>query len=126
MLRARWGEVILRFAAAFAFIYPPIDGFFQPDSWIGYFPKFVLSAAQTAGVSDLVLLHSFAIGEIILAIWILSGKNIFYPCVIATIVLIGIVACNLGQFEIVFRDLSIAGLTLGLAFIHKNNSVAYN
>ncbi len=66
-----------------------------------------------------MLLHGFGIFEVALALWILSGKKIFYPCVIAAVMLLGIVYFNMAQFEVLFRDLSIAALCLGLAFMHS-------
>src|SRR4051812_7099692 len=115
MMQKGWAELVLRIGAAFAFLYPPINAFFDPDSWIGYFPGYVLSMWHGMGLPDLVLLHCFGIVEVVLGLWILSGKKVFYPSVLATAMLAGIVVTNLPQFQITFRDLSIACLTLGLA-----------
>jgi hypothetical protein len=120
MMERGWGDLILRAGAAFAFLYPPLDALIAPDSWIGYVPKFVLSTAHSVGLGDLVVLHSFGALEVVVALWILSGKHILYPCVIGTVILVGIVAFNLAQFEIVFRDLSLAALMFGLAVMHSN------
>ena len=101
---------ILRGGLAFSFLFPAINAFFDPYSWIGYFPVF------TRGfVSDTVLLHSFGVIEIIIALWILSGWKIFWPSLISFMMLVGIVFFNLSQFQIVFRDLSIAAIALALA-----------
>lgn len=102
---------ILRIGAAFAFLYPPIDAFWNADSWIGYFPPFMRGY-----VSDIALLHAFVALEIVIALWILSGKRIFIPSTLATILLLAIVILDASQFEILFRDLSIAAMTASLAF----------
>jgi uncharacterized membrane protein YphA (DoxX/SURF4 family) len=69
-------------------------------------------------VPDEVLLHSFGAIEVIIALWILSGWKVFYPAVIAGLMLLGIVAFNIPQFPIVFRDLSIAAMALALALMN--------
>lgn len=100
---------------AFAFLFPPINAIFNPYSWIGYFPKFIQGY-----VPDLVLLHGFGVIEVILALWILSGRKIFFPALIATIMITAIVLFNLNNFEVLFRDLSIAMMALALAVSAKS------
>lgn len=107
-------DLLLRIGAAFAFLYPPLDAVLNPYSWIGYIPQFARGM-----VDDMVLLHAFGLIEIVLAVWILSGRRIFWPCIAATLILLAIVAFNLRDFEVLFRDLSIAALTLALALMHR-------
>jgi uncharacterized membrane protein YphA (DoxX/SURF4 family) len=108
-------NLILRVGVAFAFIYAAIDGFIDPYSWIDYFPSFVHQMAQSVGMSDVLALHIFAVIEILLALWILSGIKILIPSILAALLLVGIVLFNLSQFQLLFRDLSIAAATLALA-----------
>lgn len=103
-------SLLLRAGVAFAFLYPPINALFDPYSWLGYFPKFMHGV-----VSDAVLLHGFGAIEAVLALWILSGRNIFLPSTVATLMLLAIVLFNLQDFQVVFRDLSLAAMTLALA-----------
>ncbi len=100
----------MRFSVAFAFLYPPINALFDPYSWIGYFPKFMHGI-----VPDMILLHSFGAIEIIIALWIISGRKIFLPSAVATIMLVLIVILNMQDFQILFRDVSIAIVSLVLA-----------
>jgi hypothetical protein len=109
----RRADVVLRIGAAFAFLYPPLNALSDPDSWIGYFPSFVHGY-----VPDPLLLHTFGVVEVVIALWIFSGWRIFWPCIIATAMLVGIVAFNMPQLQILFRDLSIAAFTLGLGLLH--------
>ena len=102
---------MLRVGVAIAFVYPPLHALSNPDSWVGYFPQFLLGA----GLPPLVLLHSFGVIEIVIAAWILSGWRIEWPATAAAFMLAGIVAFNGAQFEILFRDLSIALACLALA-----------
>ncbi len=111
--RERLAEIILRAAVAIAFMYPAIDAFFNPSSWIGFFPVWMLGF-----VPDSVLLHLFGASEIIIAIWLLFAKRIFIPSVLATLYLIGIVAFNWRFIDLLFRDVSILGISVALALTH--------
>jgi uncharacterized membrane protein YphA (DoxX/SURF4 family) len=110
---ARFAYLLLRVGAAIAFLYPPINALQDPNSWIGYFPPFLLGY-----VPDEVLLHAFGVVEVVVGLWILSGWKVFWPAALATIMLIAIVVFNLPQFQVVFRDLSIACATLALALMN--------
>jgi hypothetical protein len=108
----------LRIGVAFAFLYPPIDAISNPETWLGYFPQFVTSLAESAGIPDLMLLHAFGFVEVVIALWILSGWRIFWPSAAATALLLAIVVFDWSEFEILFRDLSIAAASLSLALAH--------
>mgnify|MGYP001591395934 CR=1 FL=1 len=112
--QARTAYLLLRVGAALAFLYPPLSAFFgDPYTWLGYFPPFLQGY-----LPDLVLLHAFGVVEIVIGLWLLSGYKIFIPALLATAMLIGIVLFNLPQFDILFRDVTIACLTLALALMH--------
>ncbi len=102
---------LLQFAIAFAFLYPPISALKEPDAWIGYFPAFV----QSLPIPELVLLHVFGLMEFIIGVWLLSGKNIFYPALASALILTLIVIFNLSQMDVVFRDISLILAALALA-----------
>src|SRR4051812_31953404 len=106
----RLAQFILRLGVAFAFLYPPINAWTNPSDWIGYFPPFTRGV-----VDDMILLHAFGLVEIIIAVWILWGRNIFWPAAAATIMLVAIVVFNFNNFIVVFRDLSIAAAAFSLA-----------
>ena len=109
----RIADWVLRAGIAFSFLYPPISALYNPYSWLGYFPEF------TRGfVPDMVLLHAFGVIEVIIALWILSGWKIVWPSLAATAMLLTIVVLDFSQFEVVFRDLSIAAAALSLALIN--------
>lgn len=102
---------LLRVGVALAFIYPPLDALSNPDSWVGYFPQFLLNSGIPSGV----LLHGFGIIEVVIALWLLSGWHIEWPATVAALILAAIVAFNGVQFEVLFRDLAIALACLALA-----------
>lgn len=110
ILHDRTLHFLLRAGLAFAFLYPAVNALFDPYSWLGYFPAFMHGI-----VPDAVLLHSFGAVEVILALWIVSGKHIFIPSAIATLMLLAIVLFNLQNFQVVFRDVSIAAMAAALA-----------
>lgn len=103
-------RLLLRIAIALAFLYPAISSLITPAAWIGYFPHFMLGV-----VPDAVLLAIWSLVEVILALWILSGKWIFLPSLIACVALLGIVLFNLPLLDIVFRDVALALVALYLA-----------
>jgi len=112
--QARTAYLLLRVGAGVAFLYPPLSAFFgDPYGWLGYFPAFMHGY-----VPDLVLLHLFGAVEMVIGLWILSGYKIFIPSMVATGMLVAIVFFNLNQFDVLFRDISIACLTFALAVMH--------
>ncbi len=115
MRRSRewWADAVLRAGVAFAFLYPPISALSSLESWIGYFPPFMRGI-----VPDATLLHTFGVVEVIIALWILSGKRIFWPSMAGAAMLVGIVVFNMNNFEVIFRDLAIAAGALALAITH--------
>jgi len=128
LLRLSPSEALLRIALAFAFLYPAIDAFFDPTTWLGYFPTFVTSAFHLIAIplkwSDVVLLHSFGLFEIVLAVWVLFGRRVRIPAIIMAIMLFAIVGFNLdpSNFSVLFRDISIAFAALALAFTRRRSS----
>ncbi len=120
MRREQLAHLLLRVGAAFAFLYPPLRALQDPVSWLGYFPHFI----RTLPIDPLVLLHGFGAVEIILALWILSGWRIRIPALLATVMLLAIVAFNLADLDIVFRDISIALMTFALALWPEQREIS--
>ena len=113
--------LLLRAGAAFAFLYPALDAFADPASWLGYFPAVVRHTAAVLGIPNVVLLHGFGAVEVIIALWILSGKKIFWPSLAATLLLFSIIISDPGDFQVLFRDVSLAALTSALALMNLPN-----
>lgn len=107
-------EFLLRLGVAFAFLYPPVNAILDPYAWIGYFPSFLKGLGD-----EMVFLHLFGVVEAVIGLWILSGRNVFWPSAAATVALLAIVVFNLGDFQVLFRDLSIAAMALALALLHR-------
>lgn len=108
--RELWTERLLRIAIAFFFLYPAIAGFITPDNWIGYFPPML----QDLGNAPMVV-GIWGVIEVILALWMLFGKNIKIPSILTGVLAIGIVVANPSQMDIIFRDLALGAVSFALA-----------
>ncbi|HVV15054.1 MAG TPA: hypothetical protein VHD55_01475 [Candidatus Paceibacterota bacterium] len=115
----RLSDLVLRASLAFAFLYPPLDALRDPDTWLGYFPGFMHGI-----VPDAVLLHGFGLFEAVIALWILSGWKIIWPCALALLTLLAIVGTHLHGFDTLFRDVSIAGIALALMLTRASRAGA--
>jgi uncharacterized membrane protein YphA (DoxX/SURF4 family) len=104
----KFAGLLLRASLAFSFLYPPIAAWSDPLTWVGYIPHFV-------PFDHLILLHVFGVLEIILALWVLSGRKIFIPSILMGFILLFIVVTNTDQFDVLFRDLSIVGVAFAVA-----------
>jgi|SRR3989344_4372087 len=109
-------HLALRVGLAFAFLYPPISALSDPVSWAAYFPAFVHALLAQAGlpISPLVLLHAFGVLQVIIALWLLSGWRIRLPSALAVLMLVAIVAFNLNQLDVLFRDIALAAIAIAL------------
>ena len=114
MNTARAIDLLLRSGVAFAFLFPALNAILDPYAWVGYFPPFMLGV-----LPDTLLLHVFGVVQIIIGLWILSGKRIFIPSMVATGILLLIVLFNLPDFQVLFRDLVIAGMSFALTLSHR-------
>jgi uncharacterized membrane protein YphA (DoxX/SURF4 family) len=109
-------EKILRIALAFSFLYPAVSAWFNPLAWVGYIPSFILTIV---GGSDVLLLSVFGITEILIGLWLIFGRNIFWPSVLAAAYLLGILVFNLNQIDVIFRDISIFAIAVVLALTSR-------
>lgn len=112
-------ELLLRSALAFSFLYPAVHALSDPYAWVGYIPGFVLAAFP---LGEEVVLHAWGVLEAVLALWVLFGRNVFAPALVMGTVLLAVVALNLGQFTILFRDLPIAASAFALAWMHRRHA----
>ncbi len=95
-------SIFLRIGVAFVFLYAAVAAFVEPYAWIGYLPLFLRYMVRGE-----ILLPMFSIAEIVLALWLLWGRWLFYSAAIASLMLIGIIFFNFGALDIVFRDVAI-------------------
>jgi hypothetical protein len=104
----------LRIGLAFVFIYAAVSAFLNPQAWIGFVPAFITNTITRA---YFLFLHE--VTNMIIGIWLLSGKKTFYAAVVSAIALAGIILVNLGSFLITFRDVGLFFAAVALAVMSK-------
>ena len=102
---------LLRIGLAFVFVYAGVASLQHPVEWIGYLPAFMTKIIATT-----TLIKFFAVYELALAVWLLSGKYLRYAGLLTALTLLGIVATNPTQLIITFRDVGLACMALALVF----------
>jgi len=114
MNSARLVSLLLRIGLAVVFLYAAVASWFDPNSWVGFFPEFL-----TAVIPARVLLTGFAGFQVLLALWLLSGIKVVWSALLASATIFAIVITNLGIIDIVFRDVAIFFAGLALVVLHK-------
>lgn len=104
----------LRLALASVFLYAAIASLLTPSNWIGFLPTWLKDIIPGAA-----LLIIFSVYEIILSLWLLSGKKIIYPSVLSAITLLLIIIANIAQLDILFRDIAIFFSAIALIFLDR-------
>ena len=110
--RVKLAQLILRLGLIIVFLYAAIGSFTNPNDWIGYLPPFA-----TKFVPPDLLLKIFSAYELLLALWLISGKFMRYAGAIAALTMLGIIASDAKLFAITFRDVAIATGAVALAVL---------
>lgn len=118
-----YSSLFLRVGLAFSFLYPAIDGFLHPDTWLSFLPVQITNAIPLAPET---LLMAFGMFEIIIALGLLFLPSPVAPAVAAGVALLAITFFNLSSFDIVFRDISLALAAFALAWMHRDRQVSIN
>lgn len=108
---------MLQIGLSFVFIFASISLSLNPIDGRQYLPGFV-----AAIIPAKIFLTFFGIYEIVLSMWLLSGKRKEYSGFAAAITIFLITVLNLQSFSILFRNVAIlfAGLSLGfMGIAHK-------
>jgi uncharacterized membrane protein YphA (DoxX/SURF4 family) len=105
---------LLRIGLAIVFLYAAVSSLQHPVEWIGFLPKFL-----TKAVDGTILIKFFAVYELVLATWLLSGKFLRYCALLCTPTLGGIVVMNPSQLITTFRDIGLTFMALALVFVEK-------
>ncbi len=112
--QARAGAAVAAVGLAVILLYAAIGSFVDPREWVGYLPGFM-----TDIVDANVLLNYFAVFELALAAWLLSGVYTRYAALVTAAMLAGIVLANFDLFAITFRDIALIFAALALAALSK-------
>lgn len=104
--------LLLRIGLTVVFMYAAIGSLMHPDQWVGYLPSFLGNMKDATSI-----LKAFAVYEIVLALWILSGKFVKYAALLAAASFLGIVLAQPGDLIITFRDIGLFFMALAMVFM---------
>jgi hypothetical protein len=105
-------SILLRVGLIFVFAWAAVYGFLNPQVYIHYMPEFVENF-----MPRVIALKLFAGYEVLLCIFLASGKKILYSGLLAAITLAAITLSNVADFAILFRNVAIFFSALALASI---------
>ena|SRR5579862_6576715 len=103
---------LLRAGLAFVFLYAAISSLEHPLTWAGYLPNILLEH-----IDPQLLVRIFAIYELLLTAWLLSGKYARYAALLTAVTLGGIIVSDLASLVITFRDVGLFFMALALAYL---------
>ena len=104
--------LMLQIGISFTFVYAAISSFINPQSWIGFIPNFI-----TNTITRSYILAFFSFYEILLSIWLLSSKKLFYSSLLSSITLFFITILNFDSLDIVFRDIGLLFASISLVIL---------
>lgn len=102
--------LLLRAGLSIIFLYAAVSSLTNPLDWVGYLPQSMRRAPSAR-----TYLHAFSVYEIMLVLWLVSGKYLRYAGLVCAVTLAGIVASNFSLFAITFRDIALIFAALALA-----------
>jgi len=114
MSRQKAVSLLLQFATSLYLTYVGVASLINPDIWISYFPSYIHNLTFA-----FVLLKLWALFLLFLAIWIMSGKRIFIPTFVATIILILTTLISLPIPEYFFHNVALTCGAFSLCIIHS-------
>ncbi|HWZ66093.1 MAG TPA: DoxX family membrane protein [Patescibacteria group bacterium] len=108
----KFASLFLRVGLSVVFAYAAIDSLIHPSDWIGYLPHLPINIID----SD-KLLKAVSVYQLVLVLWLLSGKLTRYAALLSALTLAGIIFSNLSLLAISFRDVGLLFAALALAFL---------
>ncbi|OIO80356.1 hypothetical protein AUJ84_03885 [Candidatus Pacearchaeota archaeon CG1_02_32_132] len=106
-------DLSLRIGLGFVFVYVAFSAFMDPNSWVGFIPSFL----RVIGEGLAINLHIAF--NLILGLWLFSGKGKYYSAIVSVVALFLIVTFNLGAIDIIFRDIGLILSAIALALLNK-------
>ena len=105
----KFTKFFLRLGLAFVFIYAAVEIHFSPENFLKYVQEWMSNLVPVER-----FLPIFGIAEIILALILLFGKLGRWPAFLSFFILCAITIPNLQYFNVLFRNVAIAGSALAL------------
>lgn len=109
-----WASLAIRIGLAIVFAYAGIDALLHPEVWIAFIPEFSNSIIDPKLALDII-----SVAQILLVVWLLSGKYIVYSAIVSIALLGGIMVTNPDTFLITFRDIGLIGAAIALIFLDE-------
>lgn len=106
--------VLLRVGLGFVFAYASLAALADP----GRFERYIPSVIAHPSVRHWCL-PAFAAFELVLALSLVTGRRVLLASMLAAATLTGITVANLGQFDVLFRNVAIACAALSLAVLSR-------
>lgn len=103
---------LLRVGLAFVFFYASVEIFVNQENFLKYIPYFVLQI-----VPKDIFLPVFAVVEVVLGVWLLTGWKGQYAPLLSAFLMAGIVVFNMEYFSILFRNVAICFGSLALVVL---------
>ena len=97
------------------FLYSSIAILLNPSVWLGFIPSWLTNI-----IPEKIFLITHVIMNLIIGIWLLTGKKQFYASLIASLSLTVIIIFNLRVLDIIFRDIAILFSAISLMILHLN------
>lgn len=111
----RYPFILIRIGLVFVFLYAGAEALIQPLNWVGFVPPWADKL-----ISRELSLTMLSIFQIFLSLWLLSGFKERYSAWAASIFLVIVIIQNLGQMDILFRDVGLLFSSSALAFRDRN------
>ncbi len=105
----------LRMGLTIVFLYASIAILLNPSVWLGFIPSWLTNI-----IPEKIFLITHVIMNLIIGIWLLTGKKQFYASLIASLSLTVIIIFNLRVLDIIFRDIAILFSAISLMILHLN------
>lgn len=117
ILRAFTPKGLLKIGLSFVFIYIAIASIALPNAWVSLSPVYLrfFFAPQ-------IIIYAAAVYEIILGLWLISGKQTYYAAILSAITLLLVILFNLGSLMIIFYDISLIFASLALVSLSYKGS----
>ena len=108
-----FASFLLRAGLAIILLYAGFSALLNPLAWVAFMPGWLIVI-----VSPNFFLPTFAVFQILLALWLLSNKFILEAALVTSLILLAIIIFNLAALDIVFRDLTILFACFALLALH--------
>ena len=110
----RLTSFLLRVGVSITLLYAATAALLDPTSWIGFMPLWISKILPAAP-----LLTAFSIFELLLGLWLISGKYPKLSGLIAALTLAAITTVNITALDIVFRDIGLLAMCLAIITLHR-------